>query len=320
MGAMRSRVRLVGWMLVCGLLSLWGAERAMARMIAYDPTMRPPPPPVVGAPDVAAVRAVLGRVDPRVEECGRAHGTTGAVRINVFLYPDGQWSVAFGRASTPPPPGARGNTPFEVCIADVLASELGGMVQPFAGTRARKVSRTIRIVDRTATVGPEVRRALTAHRAALRACFPAIEAGARSRAVDIAVRIAVSADGVARLAGARVPPPLDFASVARCMEADIATIRVAGAGTALVIEGTVPVRIAVPRATAGDAESGTGTGSGSGSGASRVGEGGICGYGRLSEHVGEEAPQCQAGLSCCYPCGIEGCDSICMRDCGPPRP
>jgi hypothetical protein len=29
---------------------------------------------------------------------------------------------------------------------------------------------------------------------------------------------------------------------------------------------------------------------------------------------------CAPGLQCCYPCGVEGCDSVCMADCGPPRP
>ncbi len=32
------------------------------------------------------------------------------------------------------------------------------------------------------------------------------------------------------------------------------------------------------------------------------------------------ARPCAPGLRCCYPCGIPGCDSVCMRDCGPPRP
>lgn len=32
------------------------------------------------------------------------------------------------------------------------------------------------------------------------------------------------------------------------------------------------------------------------------------------------ARPCAPGLQCCYPCGIPGCDSICMAACGPPRP
>ncbi|MBK9034886.1 MAG: hypothetical protein IPL61_27085 [Myxococcales bacterium] len=51
------------------------------------------------------------------------------------------------------------------------------------------------------------------------------------------------------------------------------------------------------------------------------GEGTIC-------RIGEGHPQgdqatatpCADGLQCCYPCGIPGCDSVCMTDCGPPRP
>lgn len=35
---------------------------------------------------------------------------------------------------------------------------------------------------------------------------------------------------------------------------------------------------------------------------------------------GVVARPCAPGLRCCYPCGIPGCDSVCMRDCGPPRP
>ena len=67
-----------------------------------------------------------------------------------------------------------------------------------------------------------------------------------------------------------------------------------------------------------------GPGSGSGSGTAAVtpgGEGTIC---RAGEHRGPDNPvearPCEEGLQCCYPCGIQGCDSVCMADCGPPRP
>lgn len=51
------------------------------------------------------------------------------------------------------------------------------------------------------------------------------------------------------------------------------------------------------------------------------GEGAICRVGE-QHPPGEvvEAVECAAGLQCCYPCGIPGCDSVCMADCGPPRP
>ena len=50
------------------------------------------------------------------------------------------------------------------------------------------------------------------------------------------------------------------------------------------------------------------------------GEGQVCAYGARSAMVGKQAPKCPTGLQCCYPCGIDGCDSVCIKDCGPPRP
>lgn len=50
------------------------------------------------------------------------------------------------------------------------------------------------------------------------------------------------------------------------------------------------------------------------------GPGTICRLGRMSEDSTREVHACGPGLSCCYPCGVEGCDSVCMEDCGPPRP
>lgn len=48
------------------------------------------------------------------------------------------------------------------------------------------------------------------------------------------------------------------------------------------------------------------------------GQGAICAYGRmggldvLNPHA---APPCARGLRCCYPCGIQGCNSVCMARC-----
>jgi hypothetical protein len=56
-------------------------------------------------------------------------------------------------------------------------------------------------------------------------------------------------------------------------------------------------------------------------GATGGGEGAICRVGERhppGEQV--EAVECASGMQCCYPCGIPGCDSVCMTDCGPPRP
>ncbi len=43
--------------------------------------------------------------------------------------------------------------------------------------------------------------------------------------------------------------------------------------------------------------------------------GDVCHVGR--QHVGNAvAVACGPGLNCCYPCGIDGCDSVCMAgDC-----
>jgi hypothetical protein len=43
--------------------------------------------------------------------------------------------------------------------------------------------------------------------------------------------------------------------------------------------------------------------------------GDVCAVG--DQHVGEKiAVDCGPGFNCCYPCGIDGCDSVCMAgDC-----
>jgi hypothetical protein len=73
-----------------------------------------------------------------------------------------------------------------------------------------------------------------------------------------------------------------------------------------------------PRSTApGGGTAGGGDGSGS---ATTGGEGAICAVGAQNQDPNAQAVACAEGLECCYPCGIEGCDSVCMKDCGPPRP
>lgn len=43
-------------------------------------------------------------------------------------------------------------------------------------------------------------------------------------------------------------------------------------------------------------------------------QGAVCAIG--DEHRGSGvAVACGPGLSCCYPCGIDGCDSVCMPEC-----
>lgn len=41
------------------------------------------------------------------------------------------------------------------------------------------------------------------------------------------------------------------------------------------------------------------------------GEGQVCRYGTLAPMPEEPPPPCPEGLSCCYPCGLEGCDWVC---------
>ena len=50
--------------------------------------------------------------------------------------------------------------------------------------------------------------------------------------------------------------------------------------------------------------------------------GDICAYGTRrrgpdDDGVGPSRPalQCEKGLICCYPCGIQGCDSVCKKTC-----
>jgi hypothetical protein len=59
-------------------------------------------------------------------------------------------------------------------------------------------------------------------------------------------------------------------------------------------------------------------------GTAQVGNhGAVCAVG--GRHRGDDAPkvvECTAGLQCCYPCGIDGCDSVCMTqaECNVKRP
>ncbi len=51
-------------------------------------------------------------------------------------------------------------------------------------------------------------------------------------------------------------------------------------------------------------------------------EGDVCAWGTRDGLQGGQAdpPPCRRGLSCCYPCGIDGCPRVCMASCGGPRP
>jgi hypothetical protein len=40
-------------------------------------------------------------------------------------------------------------------------------------------------------------------------------------------------------------------------------------------------------------------------------EGAVCAWGHRDPHPGHSPAACAAGMQCCYPCGIDGCDSVC---------
>ncbi len=46
-----------------------------------------------------------------------------------------------------------------------------------------------------------------------------------------------------------------------------------------------------------------------------AGEREICRVGRAHSGPDVKARPCAQGLECCYPCGVDGCDSVCMRTC-----
>jgi hypothetical protein len=52
--------------------------------------------------------------------------------------------------------------------------------------------------------------------------------------------------------------------------------------------------------------------------------GAVCRLGErsLQAHEGRTILECDAGLHCCYPCGIQGCDFTCMTqaECNVRRP
>jgi hypothetical protein len=73
-------------------------------------------------------------------------------------------------------------------------------------------------------------------------------------------------------------------------------------------------------ATPGDGSATDGDGSTGGDAATPGGVGSVCALGRLEPDREVVVGPCAEGLQCCYPCGIQGCDSVCMVDCGPPRP
>ena len=40
-------------------------------------------------------------------------------------------------------------------------------------------------------------------------------------------------------------------------------------------------------------------------------QGATCAWGHREPHPDTPLAACHAGLSCCYPCGIDGCNSVC---------
>jgi hypothetical protein len=63
----------------------------------------------------------------------------------------------------------------------------------------------------------------------------------------------------------------------------------------------------------GSASGGSGSGSeGAGNGSGARGAGSVAGHDEVCHaHDGSLDRPCAEGLSCCYPCGTDGCDSVC---------
>ena len=110
----------------------------------------PPVPPVVTGPapiDLAGLRARLAGLDDEVAACVRQHSDAPprTLRVHVFVYATGEWSIALGRVASAPLVGARGETPLEVCVADWVASEIGSRIEPTHRRRPVDVARTVRL-------------------------------------------------------------------------------------------------------------------------------------------------------------------------------
>jgi hypothetical protein len=134
---------------LCLLVSPLGAHAGARAYVSEDLWM--PPIVVAPAPPAEPVRATprgvrerLHAIEHEVSECARTHldATPRTLVVHVFVYPTGEWGIGFGRVRTPSDAGERGETPFEVCVADWVASSIGSHAEPFRGRRPRDVSVT----------------------------------------------------------------------------------------------------------------------------------------------------------------------------------
>ncbi len=250
-GGARSRAILAA-LALSALPSLGAPSTASALRVA--------PPPPVPTVDLAQLRAQLGQLEPEVQACARQTSEAAArAQVNVYAYPDGQWSITFGPPRGTPPPGVRGNTAFEGCVANALTDAIGPSVAPFAGRRPHKISRrfVLRGAVPTVAVLPDtvaafnsglVRRTLGTRRTAIQACFPH---AARAPRTEIQIRVEVAAAGGVRVTGLQIPAHLDFPAVAQCVERAVDGL--VGPTFPGILRGAVPFSVQIDRAPAADA-------------------------------------------------------------------
>ena len=109
-----------------------------------------PPVPRAGLP-FSSIAPRVRALQAHVEECASTHldDVPRNVSMRVTVQPDGRWGLSFGRAQ-PTEIEERGHTPFEVCVADWVSSELGPRVEPLASRRPRNVVVRYRLANFTA--------------------------------------------------------------------------------------------------------------------------------------------------------------------------
>lgn len=225
MQSTRPRLRLAAAALALAALGLASPDHVAHALRAMPPTP---------GSSAAEVQTGLAEIEPQVQQCAASTATTRPTRVmvNVHLFPQGVWSVTFGAPHGTPSPTARGTTGFERCVAGAIAQRIGMRTERFTGARPRTISRRYRLVPPasaptpsvpvvTPTVGPlaahaaVVRRVLGTRRTQIQACFPH---GARAPRVTVRMRVEVAPGGQLRITGLHMPPHLDFANVAQCIE------------------------------------------------------------------------------------------------------
>ncbi|GAB5542306.1 MAG: hypothetical protein RLO52_26745 [Sandaracinaceae bacterium] len=242
--------------LASALLALSPAAPASGLIQPFEqgPVQHSSPPPTLppGRAPVREVRQALRAMQAEVQTCAvrfapREGPRRRRLRVRVWLYPNGRWTMevpeAAARRGATPRPRSRG---LEVCIQSSLRTRIQPVMRPFAGRTRRKIEHAfvVRMPGPPPSEAALAQR-LQRERGRLLQCVPGQGSGERA---ELVVRATLQGDGSFALTGVGLPEGAPFEAVVRCMEGELRSVRHDPVLTPRSFEATIPMRWSAPSA------------------------------------------------------------------------